>query len=449
MEAMAQTAMALLESPVQPSLEKVELMRPVNVRPQGATRIRLVALRRGLDLVEVCLRSEETEYQFDHFRALCRFAPPPRVRKQRLNGAIPSKWSDRGRGLIGPAPLPFDPKQDLYDGILFQAGRFRRLAAYHFLTARECVAELDTGAVNRWFGGYLPQDVVLSDPGARDAALHAIQACIPHQRILPTGIDEITFHDLRSPPRFVHARQRERHGDDFLYDVEIFGPTGKLLESWEGLHLRAVSPLPVPKSWPLPLLAPYLGRRLEELAGDCGVGVVLQQGVNRKLKLVARAGERTPTDGIIHQALGNNVAIWRRPDGKPVTTTRDGISAAHCQQFTLAVAGKPTVACDLESVSPQTTSLWRSMLGANRCALAQRIARDRKEEQDVAATRLWTAAECLKKAGFPPEAPLVLETTTADGWALLRCGTFAIATCIAAVRGAETALVAAIGFDKG
>src|SRR5262249_31782159 len=73
LEAMAQAAMALVGTSRLPRFEKVELMRPVAVPDKTSTNIRLAALRREPDLVEVCLRSVETDYHVDHFRALCRF----------------------------------------------------------------------------------------------------------------------------------------------------------------------------------------------------------------------------------------------------------------------------------------------------------------------------------------------------------------------------------------
>lgn len=74
------------------------------------------------------------------------------------------------------------------------------------------------------------------------------------------------------------------------------------------------------------------------------------------------------------------------------------------------------------------------------------MARERGEGTDVAATRLWAAAECMKKVGLPPEAPLVLESITPDGWGGLRSGTLCLATCAVAVGGFDPALVVAVAF---
>src|SRR5262249_8642495 len=132
------------------------------------------------------------------------------------------------------------PRRELYGRILFHTGRFCRLERYETLSARECIARLapETGAP--WFGPYLPGHCVLGDPGARDAALHAIQACIPHRRILPTGIDAVLIKRAAAGPRTVRARERLREGNDFTYDLEVTDSHGEPIESWRGLRLRAV-----------------------------------------------------------------------------------------------------------------------------------------------------------------------------------------------------------------
>jgi enediyne polyketide synthase len=381
----------------------------------------------------VCLRSEETDFVVDHFRARCR-----------VEG---SSGGDTARLALSPARrdcLALDPQQDLYGRILFHEGRFRRLRGYQLLKARECVAEIvpDPGAT--WFGPYLPADFALGDPAARDAALHAIQACVPHRRILPTGFDELVILRTEPGPRFVRARERIRVGNDFTYDVEVTDGNGSVVERWQGLHLRAVEEIPAREPWPEVLLAPYLERRLEELAAHAGVAVALERGVHD--------GRGLPTDEVIQQALGRTERVWRRPDGKPVRLESGGVSAAHCGEFTLAVAAAGGVACDLEEVAARAAGAWRDLLGDERAQLAERIARQQSESLDRAATRLWTAAECLKKIGQPADGPLVLEGESPDGWVWFRAGALSIATCPVEVRG-RGVMVAGVAFaaaeDRG
>ena len=427
LEAMAQTAMALAGCSTPPSFEKVELARPVAVPNQGTTTIRLAGLRRGPDLVEVCLRCEATDFHVDHFRAFCQFGAAPGSGVARLEVAA-----------LAAARLPLDPRRELYGGILFHEGRLRRLAGYWLLRAKECVAELTPDDGAPWFGSYLPSELVLGDPGARDAALHAIQACIPHARILPIGVDRIVVRRTDDPgSRLVRAKERLRNGNEFVYDLEVTNGTGEVMERWEGLKLRAVGAVAAPEAWPEPLVGPYVERRLEELMPELPVKVALVIG-----------GRRGHSDKAIRRALGNPERIWRRPDGKPLTLAGLNVSAAHAFDLTLAVAAASQVGCDLEEVTARPGVVWSDLLGADDYQLAGRVARERAEALDSAATRVWSARESLKKSGAGTDGPLVLDTVTPDGWVLLRSGSRKVATLVAGVRGAEKPLAIAVSVDS-
>jgi enediyne polyketide synthase len=431
MEAMAQAAMALAGSVDMPVFENVEFPRPVAVSDTATLTIRLAALRRENGSVEVCLRSEETDFQVDHFRAVCRFAARDETTVPRLSLSP-----------LESEHLPLDPQNDLYGRILFHRGRFCRLRGYRLLKAKECVAEImaDDGA--KWFGPYLPAEFVLGNPAARDAALHAIQACIPHRRILPTGIERMVIRRNESGARFVRAKERLRDGNNFIYDVEVTDARGEVIERWGGLRLRAVEVMASREVWPDALLSPYLERRLEELA-DAGapVRVALERGL--------REERPASSDAVIQQALGKTARIWRRPDGKPVFFGEEDISAAHANDFTLAVAGAGGAACDLEEVAARTDAEWRDLLGeGKKFKLAERIAREQMESVDAASTRLWMAMECMKKIGQPPKSPLVLESSTDDGWTLLRSGAIIISTCVVAVRGMKSPLGVAVALKS-
>src|SRR5262245_37185120 len=77
LEAMAQVFMALTETNEPPVFEQVKFERPVVVREGAANTIRVAALLRAPGCVEVALRSSETGFQLDHFRAVCRVANAP------------------------------------------------------------------------------------------------------------------------------------------------------------------------------------------------------------------------------------------------------------------------------------------------------------------------------------------------------------------------------------
>jgi enediyne polyketide synthase len=429
LEAMAQTAMALAGSASVPVFENVEFIRPVAVSEQTVQTIRLVALRHENGCIEVRLRSEESDFQVDHFRAICRFASLNETNVQRLSLSP-----------FGSEYLPLDPLGDLYGRILFHGGCFRRLRGYRLLKARECVAKISEDDNTVWFGPYLPPEFVLGNPASRDAALHAIQACIPHRRIVPTGIERLAIYRNEPGVHIVRSKERLRDGNSFVYDLEITNEQGDLIERWDGLRLRAMETITACDAWPGALLSPYLERRVEELAVTAGpVRIALERGFHEDRTAVSNK--------LIQQALGRAARIWRRPDGKPVFAGEEEVSVAHTNDLTLAVAGVGEAACDMETVVSHPDHVWRDLLGEEKFKLAQLIAREQTENIDTAATRLWTAIECMKKIGQPAPAPLVLETNAEDGWILLRSGAIVIPTCVMAVHGANSSLGLAVALQ--
>ncbi|HSF39306.1 MAG TPA: type I polyketide synthase [Thermoanaerobaculia bacterium] len=397
LEAMAQAALALTGETRLPVFEDVTFHRPVAVPPGRAVTIRVAALVREPGRVDVVLRESSTGFAADCFRAVCRFG---------------SEEKAAPRLILGPdgAPLSLDPARDLYGPVLFHRGRFCRLQGYRQLRATFCLAEIQPDGAIPWFGRYLPDRLLLGDPGARDAAIHGIQACIPHFTLLPTGVDRVVTARLANDaPLLFAARERSRSGDDFVYDVEIQGADGRLLERWEGLRLRAVDRVAPPPSWSSALLAPYLERKLQEILPGSGLRVAFE-------------------------SAQNGSARRHRPDGRPETDNGGQLSFSHAGELVLAVEREGTVGCDLEPVASRTPAVWRDLLGAERYALAELIAREQGEAPDSAATRVWAAAESLKKAGAPHGAPLTLDTTREDGWLLFRSGDFRIGTLLTSVR---------------
>jgi enediyne polyketide synthase len=110
----------------------------------------------------------------------------------------------------------------------------------------------------------------------------------------------------------------------------------------------------------------------------------------------------------------------------------------------MAVAGHAPVGCDLELVTTRTPAIWSDILGAERFALAEVISREAQETLDVAATRVWTSVECLKKAGAGMTAPLVFASAAPNGWILLTSGELKIASGVVQRDGEKEALAIAL-----
>lgn len=428
LEAMAQAAMAVVGASAPPVLRDVRFSRPVVIPERGALTIRLAALVREPGRVDVVLRSAETEFQAVHFSATCLFSPAEQP------DSPPATEAPAGRCLAIDC-------RDLYGDLLFQRGRLQRLLGVRKLSATEVVAEIAGGDLLNWFSQYLPPALVLGDPGARDACLQAIQVCIPEATVLPVGVDRLVVNAAEAArgPWLVHARERAHDGDTFVYDLECRDASGRLLERWEGLILRTVQGQPQRTVWLEPLLAAYLERTVRELIAGPRLTVAVETDPG--------AERRARSDEAMQRALGERTQIRRRPDGKPEVAGERQVTAAHTGDLTLAMAGTGPIGCDAEAVVPRSASVWQDLLGEDGFRLAGVVARAAGEDGDTAATRVWTAQECLRKAGAAPAA-LVLQAVAPHGWLLLAAGALVTATFVAQVRGERRLVLALLGRNQ-
>jgi enediyne polyketide synthase len=134
LEAMAQVSMALTGATTPPNFEDVELSRPITIPASENRTIRLAALVRAPGKVEVVLRSDETGFQADHFRATCQFDPVA------SGGSPVADAADETSAATSDADLlAINPRQDLYGRILFHRGRFQRVEGYRQLSATRCL----------------------------------------------------------------------------------------------------------------------------------------------------------------------------------------------------------------------------------------------------------------------------------------------------------------------
>ncbi|MER6910161.1 type I polyketide synthase [Streptomyces sp. NPDC000594] len=424
LEAMAQVAAACTGRTTVPVIEDADFPRPIIVPPGSTTTIRIATVVTGPDTVRAVIHSEETGFAAEHFRARFVFRDTP------VPEGPPEQTPD-------PEPVvPLVPEEDLYGGILFQSGRFRRLRHYHRAAARTVDAVVATSQTDSWFAGFLPGDLLLGDPGMRDALMHGNQVCVPHATLLPQGIDRIHPCGDKSAAGELRytATERHRDGDTYTYDIAVRTGDGAIVERWEGLRLRAVRKGDGAGPWAAPLLGPYLERTVEELTG-VRVAVAVEPGTG--------SDRRSRTAAAARRALGRPVTLRYRPDGRPEPDTGGTLSAAHCGELTLCVAADTTVACDAETVTARPAGEWDALLG-DHAPLARLIAKETGETPDTAATRVWTALECLQKAGLTAGAPLGLAPGEPTGWTVLTSGELRIATLVTSVRGTAGPLALAV-----
>lgn len=420
MEAMAQVACAVTGSSRPPWLTEVEFSRPIVAPRQGRVTVRAAALVTEPGVVAVVLRSAETGFQADHFRATCRFTAHDDL-PQEDTAELPL--------------LALDPEEELYGRTLFQGGRFRRLLGHRRVGATYGTAELSDVDGSTWFGRHLPAGLVLGSPGVRDAVMQAIQCCRPDQTLLPVGIERLHPGPLGSGsdrPLVLTGTERLRSSTEVVWDITVSDVDGGVVESWQGLRLRVVrtgAPWPLP----VPLLGPYLERHVEE-----------RTGVAARIALEPHpAGSDRPewTRMAVGRLLGAPVAVSHRTDGKPETPGGERISLAHGAGMTMAALD---ATCDVEPVVPRDVATWRGLLGEHRHEVARLLSRELGEDFSVAATRVWCAAECAQKAGHGPEEAFTVAESPVEGWAWFAAGAARIGTCLATVSPTGDAVVLAV-----
>ncbi|MFC7545989.1 SDR family NAD(P)-dependent oxidoreductase [Plantactinospora sp. GCM10030261] len=471
MEAMAQVATAVTGVDTVPVIERAEFLRPIVVPPEGRTRIRIAAVVTDTDTVEVAIRSEETDFAADHFTARLRLGATT------VPDGPPDQMAD------GVPAVPLDPATDLYGGTMFQGTRFQRLRRYRRAAARHVDADVEAVPTD-WFAAFVPDPLLLGDPGVRDTLMHGNQVCVPDATLLPAGVDRIhpageklsAATDLR-----YCATERSRDGDTYVYDIALRTGTGEVVERWEGLRLRAVRKQDGRGPWVAPLLGSYLERALEDVIG-ARVAVAVEPDAEPDPPVAEdRDGEhvrrrRARSQLAASRAFGHPVELTHRPDGRPEVAGDRAVSVAHASGLTLVVAASGPLGCDLEPVVHRPAEVWQDMLGAHG-DLARLVAgntdagsaapdRDvadvtdagadaasdsadagadaASDSADVAATRVWTAVECLQKAGLPPAGPLTLVPTERDGWVVFNAGDACVATFATRIRDVTEPVVFAV-----
>ena len=423
MEAMAQAAAAVSSGTSGMVWGDVAFERPITVPQNEPATIRVYATSDSGGNIAVAIRAGQTGFQIDHFRANIRlenappFAPVDESQEQALAPAIA-------------------PDLDLYGSILFQSGRFQRLLGYSYLTATACRAHLKGAGSEsnaaRWFGSYYPSRLLLGDPGIRDAAIHAIQACIPHRTVVPTRVDEIrVFANLAASEVMVQAMERSSGGGAFVYDLDLLDTGGRILEQWRGLTLRQVASETLTSVRAVGLIGPYLERRLGEIVPQAGIKIAFR-------------GDSSETASMLKP-----LRVTYRVDGKPEGYTNGDqrretfVSAAHSGRFRIAVSGRSAIGCDLERIVPHDDEEWRDLLGPEHFAFWNHLARESPQPAEIG-TRLWSVRESLIKLGIHLPPLLRVSAELPDGWIEFAAQDRRIQTCIIKPDGEPSPFVFAI-----
>lgn len=320
LEAMTQAASALEETTASPTFHDVQFERPVVVPVKGSLKIRIEAVARAGGGYDVAIYSAETEYTVPHFQAIVEFGPTE------ADPPVPVT-------LTPHPPTSLNPANDLYGSLLFQGTSFQRLIDFASLTSKQASARVRVGHEDSWFAGHHSPHMVLGDPGTRDALLHGNQVCVPDSILLPEGVDTIRVTESIDQPGIVTFQSVEtRHdGDLFVYDIDVRDDTGRVVEQWRGLRLRAVNRR-TPDLWPAALIGPHLERVLEDeglnasIAVDHSGGLTVRAEGESVLSFDVRPTLGTPDD--LNDLLRGSARAYS--DGRPIAVrdARRGVTCA-------------------------------------------------------------------------------------------------------------------------
>ncbi len=400
-EAMVQAAAALLEAPVA-ELRDVAFARPVIV-DDGRSRVIRVAALRDAGSVRLELRSDETGFRFVHAIARAHIAPSvvsPAVARPVAHDA----------GALLPAAA------DVYGGILFHTGRFAGVRAYEALRAQACTVRIARVSARPWFAPALPQALAWGDAAIRDMAIHALQACVPHARVLPAAIARIArYADAFPSEVVVDARQVGYDGASYVFDVTLCGPNGVVVETIAGLELRRAA-----AAQPVPIPPPLIGTAIERRIVDAGFGDVTIAA------RVPHSGER-----------------WeKRPDGRPA----NGSSRSYARGVELRCTGGAD-GIDAEFAGETAGESWEMLTAryrdTERCASAIG-----GEPAERVRARLWCALEAAKKAESATPGELLIRSVRADGITVFTTGETDLVTLCVDTTVAPDPLVVALALRR-
>jgi len=343
-EAMAQAAQALTGA--QPRrFDRVRFAEPLHVGGDRAP-IRIGALRDGSGTVRTEVRSGQNGFSDPVAETEVRFG------------------TGRRPGAPPPVPATVDATP-LYGPLFFHGPRFRRAAGLGRVSSRELAADFAPSAPCGWFGTFEPQGLVTGYPDIRDAALHVLQCCVPHRRVVPESVARIELYP-GGPAVRIHASEVRCGDGQYVFDILLVDGAGAVVERWREAAFRAIEAIDIlPVLAAVPQLATaWLERRTREAIGDETLALALVDDAS---------GTRDQRRDRAAAQLGLTAAPERRGDGRPARMAGGRcVSFAHAGGVTLAVSSARTVGCDIEKTAA---------FAADELAFA------------------WTAGEALRKIG--------------------------------------------------
>ena len=420
MEAMAQAASYLMpDGSTVVRIQNVELTRPIIVGPEGDVELEIHANAmemnpNGETVVAVGIRTERTQFQFDHFAAEVVFG----------NLSVGSREQE----VIGD-PLDIDPQKDLYTGILFQGPRFQRWGdTYHLEEGKIIFEAMYSNATvqgEEVFGPDIQSNPLLTgDPFFRDVLLQSVQAVIPQKIGLPLSIEKIELFAQAKPDEAQATRRLvtsqlhvigDEVGKEHVCEVVTRDPFGEIRERITGYRVKVLA---IKEEYPAASQLADLGSldqarfdsQMKEAFGRLDtpppVMALRRMPHLHELNRQQRHNLETPlmedTVRKFQEQTGRDNAtptIGWLPSGRPtvLNDSECNISLSHDDDYCLCVATSSSIGCDIAPVTGRVREDWEALLGQqNQPVLDQLIVKG--DCLNTAGTRVWAAMESVQKA---------------------------------------------------
>ena len=265
-----------------------------------------------------------------------------------------------------------------------------------------------------------PRALLLGDPAARDAAMHAVQACVPHATLLPVAVERIDVRAGGIRPRRSSARRSAgTRGTRSCTTSTIATRTVRVVERWTGLTLRVVRG--EPRRGPLARSAARTrtssgaSRELRPGRGDLDrrrTAIPRRRGGRGAIAPIALALRRLPRSAV------GPTASPRSPDRARVRLRR-----ARRRSHPRGRRSGRAWAATSRRWSPAPVRVAGPARARSLSVSRSSSRREAARGSDAAATRVWTPDECAEEGRRAARrAARARERGGGDGWAVLRVG---------------------------
>ncbi len=388
-------------------IEDIELKRAIIVPEQGeVVEIHAQVLENDSpQRITVGIRAAQTRFAEDHFSATLVLSPTSISTSQ--------TWEIK-------EPLAIEPKLDLYGKYLFQGPLFQRLEKIYNLNSRECAFLVEQQELEslgeKSFGIEKMGTFLLGDPFFRDTLLQSLQLIIPRDICLPIYIGSIEIYSQKKMARRLHRGLSILHGKKspqvYHGEISVVDEDGYLVEKLDDYQLQiiehheqnpSVEELVSPDKRDEKLVKNLLNRfsyGLEipeiSLAYISMHTIEIKERHKLQESLFYDSLQKLCEKSKYHSS--DYTLSWLKT-GKPVVTGHKdndlGVSLSHGDRICLCVVGHGPQGCDVAPIIQRSHEEWLSLLGQEQDSLILELMK--KDNEDVAGTRIWAAQECVRK----------------------------------------------------